>query len=167
MASELIINGTPLAEFAFDGLPSWNVVIRKHRMQQSAMTKVLRKEGFTLAQQFMRRFFAGQEYMLSDLGVKADDGYQARALVVVKVQPPHEGVLDIYNVDIKDVCDGFTDAMVWPDDEWAWLPVTVFMWAPAVNAPESRTTIEIHDLGRVVINGKSQPLPKGRRRVQE
>jgi hypothetical protein len=156
MPTDLHITGEALAEFTFDGLPSWNVVMRKHRMQQSSMTKALRLEGKTLAQNFMRKFYPGREYLI-----------EKRALVVVRVQPPHEGVMDTYNVDIKDVCDGFTDAMVWPDDEWAWLPVTVFMWDGIGNREESRTVIEVHELGRLVVNGEARPLPRGRERVQE
>jgi hypothetical protein len=153
--SEVIINGQALAEFTFYNVPSWNTILGKHHMEQGRVTKSLRLEGQVLGQNFMRRFCTDRDYLVD------------RALIVVKVYPPHEGVMDIHNVALKAITDGFTDAMIFEDDEWAFVPVVVCMWGGIDPKGDRRTVIEVHRLDRLVIDGKAQVLPMGRTRTDD
>lgn len=152
--SVLRLDGEALAQFTFMGLPSWNTILGKHWRRQGAMAKACRADGSNLARAWMNKFRGGRGPLI-----------EHHALLVAWVSPPHEGVMDIYNVALKAVGDGFTDANIWPDDEWAVVPVTLFAWDEIVGGAESRTVIEVHHLEKFYHNGRARRLPKGRTRL--
>ena len=147
------ITGTPVASFEFINLPTWNTLLGQHWRRRSGVTKEWRMEGNHLAWAFQRK------------QVFADLHSISRALVVVKVCPPFEEISDIHNISIKAIADGFTDAGLWPDDEWAYVPLVVFMWAGLSEDKKRRTTVEIHELEALVLNDESQILPLGREEI--
>lgn len=151
--SRLVLDGDPLAQFTFFGLPSWNSILGKHWRRQGEMTKSVRADGSNLARAWMNKFRGGRGPLI-----------EHHVLLVAWVFPPHEGVMDIYNVAIKALGDGFTDASVWPDDEWAVIPVTLFAFGGIEGGPESRTVIDVHRLDNngFVVNGRAMRLPAGR-----
>jgi hypothetical protein len=152
--SVLRLDGEALAEFTFMGLPSWNTILGKHWRSQGRITKEYRTEGATLARSWMNKFRGGRGPLLAH-----------HILLVAWVYTPGEIVMDIYNIAIKAVGDGFTDANIWPDDEWTVVPVTLFSWAGIESGPESRTVIEVHELEKFYHNGRARNLPKGRTRL--
>lgn len=156
--SSVTIIGEPLAVFTFDFIPSWNQVVnnaRAHWSKGHKETKEWRTTGFNLAHRFMWTFFGVKKLGRKRLVCK-------RALVVIKVFRGTEGVYDVHNVCFKHLADGFTDAGIWRDDDWASVPMVIFMWAGNVPFKEQRTEIEIHELDFVVASGHSIPLPAGR-----
>ena len=98
-----------------------------------------------------------------------------RAFVLVRVLTPTEGIADVPNLNVKHTFDGFTDAKVWVDDEWPFVPLVLFAWNGMDENPKFRLTkqkrrmrmrraiIEVHELEEFVINGQAQVLPKGRK----
>lgn len=151
--SVIEINGDPLASFEFINVPSWNTTVNMHWGRRRASTADWRMEGNHMAHQVKKK------HIFQDLPMVD------RALVLVKVYPPFEEISDIHNVNIKAICDGFTDAYLWEDDEWAYVPFVAFMWAGIDEAKKRRTIIEVHELEGVFINGVSQLLPNGRTRL--
>lgn len=162
--ANLSLNGKPKASFTFWALPSWNTTVNQHYKSRGNSTKKLREEGCALALELRQK-----------LGLKFSSVLVNRALVVVKIYTPTTGIMDVYNVNIKAVSDGFTDAGIWADDEWATVPVTLFMWAGmdedkvfrkkrTKRRAMTRTVIEIYELGTLKINGDYCPLPLGRKR---
>jgi Holliday junction resolvase RusA-like endonuclease len=152
--SSVVIEGQPLAIFVFDFVPSWNQVInvaRAHWSKGHGQTKTWRESGYNLAHKYMTRFFPGRKRLIKQ-----------RALVIVKVFRGSEKVYDIHNVCLKHLADGFTDAGIWKDDDWATVPMVIFMWAENVPMSEQRIEIEIHELSYVTISGKMMRLPAGR-----
>jgi len=152
--SVIKITGKPVASFEFIGLPSWNTTINQHWTRRKASTKEWRMEGNDLAYQFKKR----EGYLL-------DIPLIERALIVVKIYPPFEEVSDIHNVNIKAVCDGFSDALLFEDDEWSFVPVIVFMWAGIDEGKERRTIIDVYELDELILNGEGQVLPAGRKNI--
>lgn len=152
--SSVHIAGEALAIFVFDFIPSWNQVIntaRKHWRAGHSETKQWRESGYNLAHKYMLRFFPGRKRLI-----------RKRALVIVKVFRGSEKVYDVHNVCFKHLADGFTDAGVWKDDDWATVPMVIFMWAENVPMSHQRVEIEIHELDFVVISGRAMTLPAGR-----
>lgn len=152
--SSITIMGQPKAVFIFDFIPSWNQVIntaRAHWSRGHNQTKEWRATGYNLAHKYMRRFFPGRKRLI-----------KRTALVIVKVFRGSERVYDIHNVCLKHLADGFTDAGVWKDDDWATVPMVIFMWAENVPMIHQRVEIEIHELDYVYMNGRAMSLPMGR-----
>lgn len=158
--AQLTLSGRPIASFEILGLPSVNTHYSKHYKTRATHTKKWR----TLACEM-----ATQEYTAWE-----SKPLIHRALVVVNVWVPHEGVMDIHNVHIKPVLDGFSDAGLWVDDEWAFVPIVIFRWA-GVGAEllerkrgkkrrtrARRTVIDVYELQLFSISGQYQRLPKGR-----
>ena len=149
----LEITGTPIASFEFINVPTWNRLLSMNHWKRGTTAKDWRMEGNHLAYQFQK------SQIFTDLH-SVD-----RALILVKVYPPFEEISDIHNVSIKAIADGFTDAGFWKDDEWAYVPVVVFMWAGIAEDKKRRTIIEIHELEALIINDESQVLPLGRIKI--
>jgi hypothetical protein len=151
--AKLIVTGRPIEIFEFEGLPSVNTHYNMHFRPRSIATKEWRYEAKEKASSF--------SYGPDDPLIKT------RALCIVWVYPPFEEVSDIHNVHIKPVLDGFTDAGVWHDDEWAWVPATMFAWG-GIGTQGKRKRIskfEIYELGSFTVNGTEIRLPKGRKRL--
>ena len=161
------IEGHPKATLEFFDIVTWNVFSNKHRLSKATIAAKFRRQGRELARDFM--FWSDVELSGRFL--------VGRALIVVKVLPPREEVSDIPNVCLKHILDGFKDAAIYEDDEWAFVPLVVIMWAgidtdvqwrktkTGRRANKRRTIFEIHELAALVINGESQILPTGRRRL--
>lgn len=161
--AQISIAGRPVLSFEVLGLPSVNTFYNKHHHAKAKITRDLREIGLIE-------------------GMKAVDWVDAplvkRAFVLVKVWVPHEGIMDIHNVHIKPILDGLSDAGVWMDDEWAFIPVVMFMFAgigtellemtrkkQKRRVRARRTIFEIYELNLVNICGVYQRLPRGRRRL--
>lgn len=154
--------GKLIGSFEVLGLPSVNVFYNKHYKTRATWTKRLRELGRD----------KGEELV----GFR-DTPLVKRALVVVRVWIPRTGVMDIHNDHIKPILDGLTDAGVWVDDEWAFVPAVLFVLGGVGTALEelkrgrkkrSRTrksVIEIYELADLEIGGTEVSLPKGRRYV--
>lgn len=159
LATQVHIAGDPVVTFTFYGLPSVNTHYGKHFRPRGIETNEYRLEAREEAQWWM----FGQNLELPVV---------KRALVIVKVWVPTEGIMDVHNEYIKALLDGFSDAGIWEDDEWTFVPMVINMWAGVGNFKPrqrrlKRTDIEIHELGLVKINGEYMKLPKGRRQYSD
>jgi Holliday junction resolvase RusA-like endonuclease len=162
--SELIITGEPILAMTFPLLPSWNDAVRKARgkfgwRSGHAHTKKWERIGKHVAQD--QREFVGR-YLPFDYVVRK------RAMVLVKMFRETARVYDVHNLYLKALFDGFTKAMVWPDDSWPYVPWVVQGWCYqsefdlAFETFPQRVEIEIHELTRVVLNDAAQILPVGK-----
>jgi len=154
VATNITIEGIPLAVFSLDDIPSVNE-IPSHLMARRRYNKGWREIGYVLGLSYMNRFVKGRDNYL----------IQGRGLVVVKcyrdLDSNRGGRFDTHNAYVKPLLDGFTDARIWKDDEAAHLPVVIFTWAYSPSGKKD-FEVEIHELGQLVINGKQQVLPRGR-----
>jgi hypothetical protein len=156
MSTRLTIEGQARAVFSFPwtDLKSWNDLVYLHKFAYLRFAQAQTQMGAELALAFMNQVFKArrtQVYLV-----------EHKALVVVKIYLTNDGkVFDVTNPCIKHIQDGFTQQRIFPDDEWAFLPVTVFMFA-GFDKANPRFEIEIHQLETLVINGKAQALPLGR-----
>lgn len=154
IGTTVTITGEPVCSFEFIGLPSTNTHYNKHFRPRAVATNELRLEAREEAKWWA--FMNNKEGPIV-----------TRAFVLVKIWVPHEGIMDIHNTHIKPLLDGFSDAGVWEDDEWAFVPLVAFMWAGvATHPPRSvklrRTVLEIHFLHSIIENGEHLTLPRGR-----
>lgn len=157
----------------FFDLITWNRFSKSYPKSQWGIASRARAEGRRLAEEFLDNVWWFPTW--------DSPTYVKRVLVVVKVYPPREEISDIHNIAIKNTIDGFKDAGVWVDDEWAYVPLVIFLWAGIDNnvqykkkraykgkrrnaAPMRRTIIEVHELDALYINGARLILPKGRER---
>lgn len=170
------IDGKPKMALTFFDLITWNRFSNLHHKSKMGVAAKARAEGMNLAWAFQERMNKNWDWF--DDKVMVD-----RVLLIIKVYPPPtEERSDTHNVCIKNTIDGFSDAKVWEDDEWAYVPLTMFMWAgidtdPQYKkkrarrgkirriAPSRRTVIEVHRLDALIINGQGQTLPAGRERI--
>jgi hypothetical protein len=111
--------------------------------------------------------YEAREKAIEEIGLWDTPAIKKRALVIVRVFPPFEEISDIHNVYIKGILDGFTDAGLWADDEWAWVPLVLYAFGgigtQGVNRNKQRLTIvDVYELGEFTINGVNHKLPKGR-----
>lgn len=155
MSTAIVIEGQPLAVFTFPQLPSWNTILGKHWRVQGDIAKEQRTEGRLLARSWMNRFGPRR-------GVLIDK----RVFVVVRVYLKSDALMDIHNVCVKNVLDGFTDSQVWPDDEWAYMPLVLFALG-GIDPSNPRIDIEVHSIDKFVMNGKVVPLPDQGRIVND
>lgn len=149
------IIGSPVVSFEFKGLPSVNTHYNKHFRARGIDTAEWRYEAKEKALAFIKK----QKRAIPVIN---------RGLVVVKVWPPHEGIMDIHNVLLKPLFDGFTAAGLWIDDEWVFLPLVMTLWAGVGNYKpreykERRTVLDIHELASICENDEFLSLPKGRK----
>lgn len=151
-----IKTGPCIVSTAHENVPSWNATY-KHWAQKSQVTNEWRTEG--------------KNKCLAALGLDEDDWFllhcepliKHRALVIVNVFLPHEGIQDIHNTNIKPILDGYSDAGLWADDEWAWVPVVMYKFAGIT--PGSRNiTISVYELNSFWIGDNRVTLPEGRTR---
>lgn len=167
------IDGRPRMILEFFDLITWNKFSTSHPKSRWGIAKKARELGRSLAQDFLNEVFWEPDWDSLH--------FVNRVLLVIKVYPPREEISDIHNVAIKNTIDGFRDASVWVDDEWAYVPLVVFMWAGIDDnvqykrkraykgkvrraAPMRRTIIEVHELDALIINQGRLLLPKGRER---
>lgn len=151
------ITGVPVLSLEFENVPSVNWFYNRHFRTRGPITAEWRFEAKDKARQ---ELWWGEARPVD------------RALVVVKVYPFAEEIADLHNVHIKPLLDGLSDAMIWKDDEWAFVPVIIFMWGGAsTHVPREkkirRTVIEVYELEHFVFNQKHLTLPKGRTRVEK
>lgn len=158
MAS-LIIQGKPLASFEFEHLPSWNDAIAAARgrgghWSGSKHTKKWRAIGHQMASEFLASAWTqvlGRPVLI-----------EQRAMVVVKVFRPTDRTYDVHNVYTKAVFDGFSDAGIWRDDSWKWLPWVVYGYVEQDELDMmfvgKAFVIEVYELERVILNGVEQTL---------
>lgn len=153
----LALIGKPKLSIWFKGLESLNTFNNYNRWTKARVTAEWRYEAKCKSWNKMG-FFTDTPMI------------RRRALVIVNVYPPYEEISDIHNTLIKPVLDGFSDAGVWVDDEWAWLPIVMYRWAgigkqkPRARK-ERRTRFDIYELEDFLIMGKAQRLPRGRKRL--
>lgn len=160
--SSLSIDNVPLWSCPVIGLPSVNTHYNKHFRARSVDTGEWRTWAKDEAGLFLW------------LNPQLERPAIKRALVVVNVFPPYEEISDIHNVHIKPILDGFTDAGLWTDDEWAFVPLVLYAWGgnrdrQGRGNKERLTVFEVHELARYykkvrpTDNGAlAQTLPTGR-----
>lgn len=155
------INCAALLSVEFVGLPSVNTHYNKHFRARGIDTAEWRYEA--------------REKAMEQLGFRTlyEPLVKQRALVVVNVFPPYEEISDIHNVHIKPLLDGFSDANVWADDEWAWVPLVMHLWAGiGEQKPRQhkirRTILDVYELHDITMSSQDKALklklPKGRSR---
>lgn len=157
MPSVVTLTGEPVFTCWFNVVPSRN--IKSHWRKQMAITSEWRYEARVKA--------------LTIRGMGEDDGFFAKldplindgpALVVVSVYLPHHGIADIHNIDVKPILDGFSDAGVYEDDEWAYVPLVLFEFKAIV--PKFKgIKIDVYKLASFKVDGSERPLPEGRVRL--
>lgn len=158
MGTTIRIDGLALVQFIFDYIPSVNEAVDKARAHWTVgrkHTETWRTQGRTAASLFM-----------ANCGPTVR-GYliQRRAFVWVRVFRAVEWpTYDVTNTYVKAIMDGFTDAMLWPDDDWPNVPNVLFGWQPYGPDEErvNKFVIEVHELDAFVVNGQEQVLPMGR-----
>jgi hypothetical protein len=172
--STLTLDGKPLAQFHIRGLQSWNEVFGKgHWRNKQRVVKRWRAIGERLG----LRLRAQKGMPSRRVEIRSASGKnigrltghthfpivaQTRVLVLVKVVLGTERRYDVHNVFVKALFDGFSDAGLWVDDEWTYVPSVLFTWAEDVGQRGKHFVIEIHELDRYVVNGVAQLLPEGR-----
>lgn len=155
MKRVISIWGRKVASIEFIDLPSVNTFYNMYRYNKSRVTAEWRYEA--------------KEKAWDAIGFEETPLIKKRALVIVNVYIPHEGIMDIHNVHIKPLLDGFSDAGMWADDEWAWVPLVLFKWAGVTQFAKRekryrRTVIDVYDLDAMSIDGFMALLPSGRTR---
>jgi hypothetical protein len=174
--SVLTLTGKPLARFYIRGLQSWNEVFGKgHWRNKQRVVKRWRGLGEKLG----LRMRAQRGIASKWVGIYSSTGKhvgrlighthlpivaQRRALVVVKVVRGTEHKYDVHNVFVKALFDGFSDAGLWIDDEWVYVPTVLFTWAADTEGRGQHFVVEVHELDRFLVNGVAQFLPDGRGR---
>ena len=159
MSTMVKIIGRPKFSFWFESLPSVNTHYNMHFRPRSIATAEWRYEAKRKALSAILKGMHLDRPVIT-----------GRAFVLVNVYPPHEEISDIHNVHTKALLDGFTDAGIWGDDEWAFVPLFAYRWAGfGTNIPGRnkgrQTRIDIYELGDFSINGDVQRMPKGRTRL--
>lgn len=154
MNATLSLTGDPAGSFEFIGLPSINSYYNLNRWARSTATAEWRYEAREKA---IEALMWGEAVPVK------------RALVVVNCWPPFEEISDIHNIYIKALLDGFTEAELYPDDEWAFMPLLMYRWAGiGTQKPRQhktrRTVLDVYELDALIINEKRQRLPLGRTR---
>lgn len=154
--TKLQIQGHPIASFEFEGLPSVNTHYGKHWRARATPTAEWRYEAKEKAEEF--------------IGWDSTPVIRTRALVVVWVYPPYEEISDIHNVHIKPLLDGFSDAGLWVDDEWAFVPLVLFAFGGiGEQKPRQhkirRTRIDIYEIGMFIVRDTIHKLPRGRKKL--
>lgn len=171
LRTDLRIIGKPAALFRFWYLPSWNEVFgRGHWRKGQKFTKLWRKKAERMALRWREQNRFPVEKVFYRYDKKGREiGYQAqpvvftgRSLVVVRVVRGTERRYDVHNVFCKAVFDGFSDAGLWIDDEWPYVPTVLLTWAHDYTNKGQRFDIEIHRMGEMYVNGKALILPDGR-----
>jgi hypothetical protein len=163
MGTTISITGEPLVRFIFDYIPSWNehltaeVSAALHRRNRWHTAK-WRIEGRDMALRFMAECGPRERRFL----------IQKPGLAWIKIYRATENIYDVPNVYSKAIYDGFTDASIWPDDEWAFVPYALNSWTylDPEDSLGQRFEIEVHELEAIYINGVAQVLPLGRRGVE-
>lgn len=163
LACQVHISGDPLMTVSFDGVPSRNA--RKQTIAQSHINRKWRRLGEAKALEAMGR----------DCGFLSqfDPLVKVRSFVICTVYLRDYGIADVHNPDIKPILDGFTDAGVWPDDEWAHVPLVLFAWGGFSDTKVkvrgkkrlrrlNRVVLEVYDLHSYWKHSESQDLPEGR-----
>lgn len=154
MTTILSIKGQPVFTAEFDDVPSRN------------QTNSWRRNIEVKAQWR----FEGKEKALNFRGYEFDQEFFAKlagpiikecALVVATVYLSNMGVADIHNPDIKPILDGFSDAQIYMDDEWAFVPLVLFAWG-GITPGKKSLRIDVYELDSYIINGTMQALPAGR-----
>lgn len=150
--TNVYIWGKPKAEFEIDDLPSWNQIAAMGHWNVRKLKKYFRETGARLAHKF-RLVCKIRGFVI-----------ERRTLVIVRVQTPHEGEFDVFNVNIKYLTDGFTDGKIWANDDWTTIPLVMFMWDGFHynGGKKWNCIVEVHELGRLMINGSHCKLPMGR-----
>ena len=146
---QLFLSGSPEVSFEFEGLPSVNTHYNKHHHARGVSTAEWRYEAREKAKDYLAQFDPDELPLIR------------RALVVVNVWIPHEGIMDIHNVHIKPILDGFSEAQLWKDDEWAFVPIVMFRWA-GIEKGKRITVFDIYELTFFQVRGEYQKLPLGR-----
>jgi hypothetical protein len=163
--AQVSISGPPVLTVVFEGVPSRNA--RKQTMAQSHINRKWRQLGESRALEAMGRECAFDDPLIP-----------VRSLVVCTMFVRDKGIADVHNPDIKPILDGFTDAGVWPDDEWAHVPMCLFVWGGFSSATKkvrgkkrlrrmNKIMLEVYDLHSYWKRGESQPLPEGRVWVEQ
>jgi Endodeoxyribonuclease RusA. len=159
----LEVTGSPCFAVEFVGLPSRNKVYKNYHHRGSVTSK-WRTEGREKAADFLEGVYDGMGLTF----MERLEPWVSRALVIVNVHLGNEGIADCHNSDIKAVLDGFSDAMVWADDEWAFVPLVLYAWA-GIDVGQKRrvprVVIEVFELGSFIVNNEARRLPKGRTRL--
>lgn len=157
-STQLRLYGNPVLSVRFDNSISVNTFHNFHKWKRGQVNAEWRLEAREAAYEHTLFLPPGQ-YLVD------------RALVIVDVYiPPSEEIADIHNKYIKPMLDGFSDAEVWADDEWAFVPIVMYNWAGIESVPKGERTkryivIKVYELGSFVINGDQVKLPKGRTRL--
>lgn len=150
----LKVFGKKVASMEFIDLPSVNTFYNMYRHNKGRVTAEWR--------------FEAKEKAWDEMGFEWEFPFiKKRALVVVNVFIPHEGIMDIHNVYIKALLDGMSDAGMWADDEWAWVPLVLFRWAGVTQYEKRekryrRTVIDVYEVDGLWVDGDMQILPRGR-----
>ena len=156
MITDLIVDGKALIKLEFLDLPSRNKNYG-HYLKKAKWTASIREEAFVKAREAMQEF---------DWFDTESQFPLKRALVIVDVYTPFQNSMDVHNVDVKAVLDGLTDAGVWTDDEWAFIPIVIFRWAGSNPSRNRKAVIQIHALNSLTIDDEPQILPAGRTRKE-
>lgn len=166
--ANLIIEGQPLASFVFEKIPSWNEVIEvankrprnvkswKHaRGPLISFTKKWRKAGYEMAHGFMDSMW--------EMFFERPALVETRAMVIVKVFRATTRTYDVHNVYCKAIFDGFSEAGIWRDDNWKFVPWVLYGWVQMTELEESLMgqcfVIEVYELDSVTLDGVAQVLP--------
>ncbi len=156
---KLIIEGRPVISVCINDIPTWNEsidVARKlgstrrsrsgsiyRKMEHTSMTRQWRSTAYYVMLEHMR---AGKVGMLR------------QAFVLIRVSSlAHRW--DVHNPWIKPILDGFTDAGLWEDDSYKFVPAVMPMWSPNWAGAKRACEFVIYELEEVIINGHIQELP--------
>lgn len=176
--TDITILGRPVARFRFRSLQSWNEIFGGgHWRRGQGASKRWRKLG----EEMGLKWRAAKGLESKRVEIWSTNGkhpkhlghtyeptaIQTRILIVVKVIRGTERRYDIHNVFVKALFDGFSDAGLWYDDEWAYVPMVLFTWATDTQGRGKHFLIEIHELNRFEVNGVAQQLPTGEMRHGE
>jgi hypothetical protein len=166
--TSLIIQGQPIATFETQ-LDSWNDAIAKayarpkftrsraaDRWTFNEYKRQWRERGSQLATEFLDSLW----WMTLDTPYLV----RKRAMVIIKVCRGTERTYDVHNAYCKALFDGFSDAGIWRDDSWMYVPWVLYGWVHMDDFEgsffgDNTFLIEVHELEHVRFNGREYILP--------
>jgi hypothetical protein len=166
--AQLIIKGRPLATFDTQ-LDSWNDAI--HEAQHQPKWARSRAQGRYLFNDYKRKWRThgenlAKEFLDSLWWMTLDRPYliRKRAMVVIKVCRGTERTYDVHNAYCKALFDGFSDAGIWRDDSWMYVPWVLYGWVHMDDFEgsffgDNTVLIEVYELEGVSFNGIPYILP--------
>lgn len=156
---KLTIEGPSVISVCINDIPTWNesidVARKRGRMWTNRSGNRFRKMEHT---DMTKRWRATACYIMQNAMRSCRVQMLSRAFVLIRVSSAAH-TWDVHNPWIKPILDGFTDAGLWKDDSYQYVPAVMPLWIPNWFGAKRACEFVIYELEEVVINGYRQDLP--------